>query len=193
MAKSQKRLGDEQFLATFDIETTSLKADFGSLLAVCIKPWGQPVKIYREDEYKRPRRSRNPQMTTDVINELNKYPILVAHNGVRFDRPWLNTIAILEDLDVHMDVKGKIIDPLMIAWRHLNFSSNSLAALSDWLGTKDKKTLVDREVWLRAGMDNDKKALDYIVDHCVKDVKVLEELLWKLRKFIPQINGWGSF
>lgn len=184
---------DSQFVCTFDIETTGLKADFGSLLAVCIKPWGQPVQTYREDSYKRDRRSRNPAMVLEVITELNKYPILIAHNGVKFDRPWLNTLATIEGIDAHLDPRGKMIDPLQVAWRHLNFSSNRLDALASWLGTKNRKTLVDRDIWLRASMDADSTALDYIVAHCVKDVRVLEEVAWRLRQFIPQINGWGSY
>lgn len=181
-----------QMIATFDIETTSLRADFGSLLAVCIKPWGQKVQTYREDEYPRERRSRNPEMLKDVIHRLNEYPILVAHNGVNFDRKWLNTVAVLEGLDP-LDPRGKIIDPVLIARRHLGFSSNRLDALSDWLSTKYKKSPVRRDVWLRASLDADKEALDYIVDHCIKDVEVLEEVMWKMRQYIPQINAWGSF
>ena len=182
-----------QFVCTFDIETTGLKADFGSLLAVCVKPWGGAVRVFREDEYKRDRRSRNPDMVRDVIEELNKYPILIAHNGVKFDRPWLNTLATIEGIESHLDPRGKMIDPLQVAWRHLNFSSNRLDALASWLGTKHHKTLVDRDVWLRAAMDADSAALDYIVKHCVKDVMVLEEVAWKLRQFIPAINGYGSY
>ena len=183
----------EQLVASFDIETSNLKADFGTLLAVCIKPWKQPVQVYREDSYTRERRSQNPQMLIDVIVELNKYPILIAHNGVQFDRPYLNTLAMVLGLGVEVDPKGKLIDPVLIARRHLAFSSNRLDVLSEWLATRTRKTLVKREAWVRAVFDADTQALNYIVEHCIKDVKVLEEVAWRLRKFIPQINHFGSF
>ncbi|HHT9130876.1 MAG TPA: ribonuclease H-like domain-containing protein [Candidatus Tripitaka californicus] len=183
----------EQLVASFDIETSNLKADFGTLLAVCVKPWKQPTIIFREDKYERERRSQNPQMLLDVIACLNQYPILIAHNGVQFDRPFLNTLALVHGLKAEVDPKGKMIDPVLIARRHLAFSSNRLDVLSEWLGTRTRKTQVRREAWVQAIFDRDAAALDYIVDHCVKDVRVLEEVAWRLRKFIPQINHYGSY
>ena len=55
-----------------------------------------------------------------------------------------------------------------------------------------RKGEVDGRTWRRAAYDGDKAAMDAIVKHCVEDVKVLEEVAWRMRHSIGQINAWGS-
>ena len=185
-------MGVRPMIATFDIETTGLTADADTILAAVIKPWMGEAKLYREDMYMRPRRSENPEMVTEIITELAKYPILIAHNGVRFDRPWLNTLAVMGGLDIILNPFGKIIDPVRLARKHLKFNYNSLEKLSEALGTRARKIPLTRQVWLRATLDGDKDALDQICEHCVADVDTLEEVAYICRPFIRDINAWGS-
>ena len=181
-----------QLAASFDIETTGLDADYDTILCAVVKPWmGNPI-VFREDKYKRPRRSENPEMVRSIIEELNKYNTLIAHNGVRFDRPYLNTLALQYGLDVVLKPFGNIIDPVLIARKALKFSSNSLWTLSEFLETETRKTRVSGKLWRRATIDNDKQALKEIIEHCIHDVLVLEEVTWKMREFIRRINDWGS-
>jgi uncharacterized protein YprB with RNaseH-like and TPR domain len=181
----------KQLIATFDIETSGLKPDFGRMLCAVIKPWQGKCKVMREDDYGRVHAENTP-FAKDVIEELNRYPVLIAHNGRYFDRKFLNTLSIMGGSDVVVNPFGKLVDPVLIARQHLLFSSNRLDALADRLDTKYRKTRLDGRMWQRAGLGNDKKALDVIVDHCVKDVKVLEEVAWRLRHFVKSINEWGS-
>ena len=66
------------------------------------------------------------------------------------------------------------------SWCHANF-----------LGF-NSKTEVKGHLWLAAALDGDSGALDYIVDHCVRDVLVLEKVVGVLKGYSTQFNAWGS-
>jgi hypothetical protein len=55
-----------------------------------------------------------------------------------------------------------------------------------------KKAQVDGEHWLRAALDGDRKSMNYIVDHCIKDVIVLDDVVGALKAYSSTINSWGS-
>ena len=180
----------KNFACTLDIETTNLAPDFGIVLCAVIKPFGGEAKVYRIDSKKRWTRD-DTKLVGDIITELNKYVIIVAHNGTRFDRRFLNGRALRHGLPL-LNPKGKIIDPLSLAWKHLNLKMNSLEKLSWFLGCEHEKTPTLPDTWLAAAIDHDPEALQLIVDHCIADVLLLEEVLEKMQALVGNINEWGS-
>ena len=48
------------------------------------------------------------------------------------------------------------------------------------------------ELWLKATLDGRTEALDYIVDHCVRDVLVLEKVVGLLKGYSTRFNTCGS-
>ncbi len=180
-------------IASFDLETTNLDPMFGILLCAVIKPWGLDDKVVLVNEE---RGADDGIVVRRTLEELQKYEILVAHNGVFFDRKYINGRALYHGYKP-LNPRGKLIDPWRIAKNHLNFRGNSLDRLSDFLGCEHSKTVVDGETWNRAGFERGytergDAALRYVVDHCVRDVDVLEEVADKMREFIGNIHSWGS-
>ncbi len=178
--------------ACFDLECSSLQADFGIILAAVIKtPFNKPM-IFRSDKLN-PKwakaRSDDSAIVSAVADELRKYDILVAHNGVDFDLPFLRTRLMIHKLPPLPDFK--IVDPVKIARKNLRLSSNRLVRIASMLGVNHKK-IVEGPVWMRAILDGDRKAMDQIADKCVSDVETLEAIIDYLKPYTSMFNSWGS-
>ena len=173
--------------AIFDLEMTSLKANFGVIICGVVKPCGGEAKIFRVKQVS----TDDRRIVADLVEELNKYTVLVAHNGVRFDRPFLNSRAVKWGLPV-LNPTGKLYDPVLVARRKLAISWNGLESLACFLGCKNRKYETVGDLWLRASLDHDKVALDEIVKHCIADVALLDEVAERLEPLIGMINSWGS-
>lgn len=191
---------DSFSIACFDIETSNLSADFGVVLCAVVKPYGGKAKVYRADDYpsfKAGRKYDDAALVQDIIRELNQHDILVAHNGVNFDRPFLNTRAIQQAASKGVDIldpRGKIIDPVKLCRKYLRFSYNSLDRVLQHLGLGSKKA-VRGDQWLRALLSvgtEQRRAMNHVVVHCVQDVVLLERAVGRLRKFVTKINEWGA-
>ena len=178
----------------FDLETSSLYANSGIVLCASIKQYGaKGVKTFRADSYKnwKTNKSHNEAIVRDIMAELSKYDILVAHNGTYFDKTWLNTACLKYGLTPAL--RGvKFIDPVLIARRHLRMARNSLAALIDYFDIQETKTPIRFAYWIEASHDGNTKSMNYIVKHCEKDVISLEEVYDRVRKLVKQIDDGGS-
>lgn len=177
---------------TFDLECSSLNANFGIILCGVIKPAdGDPI-IFRADELNKrwkTQRSDDSSVVKAVVDELMKYDILVAHNGAKFDIPYLRTRMAKWGLG--MFPNKKLVDPVQIARNRFKLSSNSLDSMADFLDTSTK-TRVSGDMWLRASLDGDKEAMDYVVEHCVADVLMLERLVDIVKPYCTVFNDRGS-
>jgi hypothetical protein len=70
-------------------------------------------------------------------------------------------------------------------------SFNSLGQVANLLGC-NSKTEVKPEMWLRASLDGDRRALRYIREHCIEDVYTLEKVIGALKGYSTTYNAWGS-
>lgn len=181
-------------IGIFDLETSSLYANSGIVLCASVKEYGRPgVKTVRADRYKswKSGKSDNKDVIVDIMKLLMEYDILVAHNGQYFDKTFLNSMCLKYGL--MPELRGvKFIDPVMIARRHLRMARNSLAALIDYFDIQETKTPIRFVYWIEASHDGNKKAMEYIVKHCEKDVVSLEAVYDKVRKLVKQIDDGGS-
>jgi DNA polymerase III epsilon subunit-like protein len=182
-------------IGVIDIETTGLNAGFGVILCAVVKAYSPDErKIFRADEYEpwqRGKRSDDSQLLRALLSYIEDVDVLVAHNGLKFDLPFIRTRAVIHGLPpVNFQ---KIIDPVQLSRQHFRFSGNSLQSISQIIGTQVQKTPLTPAIWQRASLDGDAAALQEIVDHCVADVDVLEEVCWKLRGYVKQIDRAGSF
>lgn len=176
----------------FDLETTHLNADFGVLLCAVVKPaYGKPV-IFRADKLNskwKTCRSDDSIIVKELVKELCKWDIWIAHNGARFDVPWLRTRLAKHGLPPLPN--NKLLDPVQLARNKLKMSYNSLDQIATFLGC-NTKTEVEPDQWLRAALDGDRKAMNYIVDHCVQDTLVLERVVEVMKNYSSNLNSWGS-
>ena len=181
----------------FDLETSSLNANFGIVLCAVIK--GSDRKkpyVFRGDSYdpwKNGNRSDDSLLVKDIVSCLNDYDVLVAHNGARFDVPFLRTRLAKwhPSLECGAFPNKKLVDPVLLARSKLRMSSNSLAAIASLIGAGEK-TLVDGDVWMRAALDGDSEAMDIIVKHCIIDVDILEKVADAVKPYCSAFNTYGS-
>lgn len=181
--------------AIFDLETSALDANQGIILCGVIKSSKRnETIIIRSDEtnpgWKHGKRGNDKETVKRITRVLQSHDVLVAHNGNRFDLPYLRTRSIHWGLPRLPDMK--LIDPLQIAWRKFKMNRNSLGSIAGHVGVRDKKTPIDWEDWMAATYDGDTKAMDRIVKHCVADVNVLEGVLEVVKPYVKVLDDRGS-
>lgn len=113
------------------------------------------------------------------IPELNKADFIVAHNGDKFDLPWIKTRALANDLEMHP--KYKTVDTLKIARYKHRFLSNRLDDIGEYLKL-GRKIKVDFALWDRVILEKSEKALKEMIKYCEQDVLLLEKVYNKLSK-----------
>jgi len=177
----------------FDIETSSLDANFGIILCAVIQGFGAKPVVLRGDQCNPnwdSKRSDDSDIVRKIVDELLKFDVLVAHYGSKFDLPFIRTRMAKWHLGTFPNTK-KLIDPYHLSKNKFCLRSNSLESLSSLIGAPHK-TIVDGQIWIRAALDGDKKAMDYIVKHCIRDVKVLGYVVDSVKGYSSTFNSWGS-
>lgn len=174
---------------SFDLECSGLNSDFGIILCGCSMIWRDgkarkgDVVTYRIDDYKgyATKKWDDRQLCNDIRDELETADIIVGWNSRRFDVPYLNG-RLMYWGDRTMN-KIKHIDLMYQARYKLKMHSSRLAAVQSFLGLPDEKSEMKPQMWMRA-VTGEKKSMDYIVDHCIRDVMVLDEAFDKLKHFV---------
>lgn len=178
----------------WDLETTSLKADFGFILAAGYKWLGEKRShVLTIGDFNAANFRQKEKALVKAFGEvLAQADISVTHNGQRYDHPWMNAKMLEHRLGYLPAIPQ--VDTLQIARKHLKaVSRKRLDTLSSYLGTHAEKTPVDGHIWVDAAMGR-KSALKYIIDHCRADVDVLEEVYLILRPLFvghPRVQGFG--
>lgn len=181
--------------AVFDLETSALEADRGVILCACIKSSKRRgIITIRTDEtsagWRRGRRGDDKETVKQVAAILADHDVLVAHNGTRFDMPFLRSRMLRWNMPRLPQLK--IIDPCTIAYRHFKLRSNSLAAVADHIGVRERKTPLDMSTWADAFLNGSRSAMNKIVEHCVADIKVLEGVLRVVTPYVKILDDRGS-
>ncbi len=181
---------ETQRVGFIDIESSSLKADFGMVICVSIldineeKPWNRCIT--KEEVFTD---KLDKQLLKDVIKEMRTYDRLIgyyASNG-RFDVPFLRSRSIYHSLD--FPGYGEIVmeDVYPYVRYKLALSRNRLETACRFIVGESDKTNWFGKHWVKAIQGN-QESLDYIVDHCNKDVTDLRKLYNKLYKFNRKQN-----
>lgn len=118
------------------------------------------------------------ELLKQFIPELNKADFIVAHNGDKFDLPWIKTRALYNRLDMHPSYSS--VDTLKIARYGHRFPSNRLDDIGDYLGL-GRKIKTDAGLW-DAVFEGDQKALEKMITYCEQDVFLLEKIYNELSK-----------
>jgi len=108
-----------------DIETSSLKANFGIMISYCIKPQGSR-KILKGLITAKDMANGNmdKRIVAQCIDDMRKFDRIVGHYSSRFDIPFIRTRAIIHKLK--FPVYGEIVqtDTWRMARNLLALSSN---------------------------------------------------------------------
>lgn len=136
--------------------------------------WGGDEKVYsaRWDG-----KQNDKKMLLELMKVVNSADEIVAHNGDKFDIPWLRTRLLFHGVTsfpVH-----KTIDTLQWARRKFYFNSNKLDYIAQYLGL-GAKLKTEFGLWKRVVLQKDKKSLADMVKYCEWDVVLLEKVYDKL-------------
>lgn len=173
----------------FDIEAANLKADFGIVLTVGFKTVGVgKSEVLRVDDYYTTDDNNilhaEKRLLKDVYKRLMAGDIWLTHYGSRgrFDLNFLNSRLIYHRLPT-LPPNHPQIDTWKVAYKDLALHSNRLVSLQEFLEIENKKTAIKGAQWILA-LSGHRPSMNYIVEHCHLDVKVLEEVYILLRPLI---------
>lgn len=182
-------------IACWDIEASGLNANGGVIICVSsADPHTGKVKTFRIDSYKGYRKDtlNDLPLVRDVVEYLNTQDMWVTFYGARFDIPFLTTRVIYwngQGAKIPLPANIPHCDLWRTARNKLKLHSNRLASVTQLLGHGDK-TPLDLPVWVRAAGGH-KPSLDYIVEHCEVDAKILSECYVTLLPLIPAHPNMG--
>jgi len=112
--------------------TLTATAAFFFILCGVIKPANGRPKVFRADRLNphwSTQRSNDSAVTAAIVAELSQYDIWVAHNGQRFDVPFLRTRLLAHGMEP-LPTK-KLIDPVLLARNKLRMSFKTLDTKND--------------------------------------------------------------
>ncbi len=167
IAKSRWLLENRSWCC-FDIETSNLKANFGMILVGCIKPLGKKAEVFKADEH-----FGDALLVEDLAERLLDFDYSIGWYSSQFDLPYLATRLQIAKAPNLGPVRH--VDLYYTARKNLALSSNRLQMVAESLLGKSGKTRIIPTIWT-AAMKGDAKALRYIEDHCVADVKETEKI-----------------
>jgi uncharacterized protein YprB with RNaseH-like and TPR domain len=181
--------GPQEKVGYFDIEATNLKANFGIVICWCIKP----AKAKKIIEYCvtpaeiKDKTCRDRRAIEELVKSLVKFDRIVVHYGGpgRFDFPFVRARAANMGIAFPKHKTIWVTDTWVISKKQFCLHSNRLEVLGEFLGVKVKKTKITSEHWL-GSLTGDQDSLDYVLDHCQRDVKVLEQVYAKIADFAPR-------
>lgn len=120
------------------------------------------------------------EIVASMWSLLDSADVVVAHNGLRFDLPYLNSRFAYHNLG--MPSPFKVVDTCKIAKKYFRFPANSLKELGIYLGIEVPKLDTDFQLWIDC-MEGKKEAWEYMVEYNRYDVKLLEEVYLRLRSY----------
>lgn len=182
-----KAFGIEERKGAGDIEAGGLDADFDLCLSWAIKTVGKDEYWYdhmtKEDlnsgQY-------DKRLIETLVDTLWKYDRVITHYGnvARFDVPFIRARYLW--LKARGLYKGKPFPTFGMLWqtdtytmskRCLKISSRRQNSVANVILGEDIKTRIEKDYWMAVKYGTAaerKKALDYIVDHNIKDTEQLE-------------------
>jgi len=188
-----------------DIEATNLKAQVGHALSIVnvvrdvVKDKIIDTRVYQvtkkemEDSVKKGVMDPDKRIIAEFFEDTVDCDMLVGHwfhGRKRFDMPFLRTRAFLMKIDKTIPNYGywRFGDTWRLGSQTINAFNNRLGTLGEILGSPVEKTrLSGVQWWLAAHCD--KRGMDYVVDHNVKDCKITYKVHKQLERFNPVPSG----
>jgi DNA polymerase elongation subunit (family B) len=150
-----------------------------ALICVCWK-WEGQDRVYSlewdEDQCDR-------GLLEGFVPELLKADEAIAHNGDRFDIPWLRTRCLFYGIPFPPQIVT--IDTLKAARGKFNFNSNKLDYIGKYLGLGGKAPTGGFQTWKDIKLKKCPKAMRRMVKYCKQDVRLLEEIFEKMNSYLP--------
>lgn len=164
-----------QRIGYLDIETTNLNADFGYMLTWAIYD-RDTGKVYHDSISRKEifAYEFDKRIVQSLVDTLSEFDTVVTYYGTGFDIPFIRTRALKHKINFPVYDQLHHLDCYYLVKSKFKLRSNRLAVVTQFLGIEGKTNL-DPDIWIRAAL-GDKKSLAYILDHNIKDTKILHDL-----------------
>lgn len=173
----------------FDIEASNLAANFGIMLCYCILD--NDTGVIKESvipngsnaSYDILVKDLDKNVINDLISDLSQFDRVITYYGTRYDLPFSRTRALYHDLNFPTFQELVHTDVYYMVKSKLKLHSSRLEVACDTILGESNKTRFRADIWTRAQM-GDSKSLEYVIDHCRKDVIDLRKLHHKMSPFV---------
>jgi DNA polymerase elongation subunit (family B) len=184
----EKEIGNDPRIGIFDIETAlGFNADTGFMLCYQLKEY-HVNKFYTGvitkediDSFK-----FDKNVCKQLIKDMKHFDILIGYYTTKFDFPYSRTRCLKHGLAYPSYGYIKNVDVYYIVKFKLKLDHNTLDSACRLFGIKGKNH-IDFAIWQKA-MYGHKESLTYVVDHCKKDVAILEKLYDKVIDYSRKNN-----
>ena len=179
-------------ILVFDIETTHLKPDFGTVLCIGYKWFGESkTKVLSITDY--PEFAKDPTndkpLVKDFLKIMQEADVFVTYFGKGFDVKYIQSKCLEYGLGIVPNTAH--VDLFFAVKGNMALSRKSLGNVGLYLRLDASKTPLDGRIWKRA-MTGHAPSIKYIVKHCYSDVDLTAELYEKLRPIVrqhPRVGG----
>ena len=179
-------------ILSWDIEASNLSADFGIVLCVGFKEVGVgKPHVYNILDYANDGDLIKAEkfLLKDVSARLLDCDVWLTHFGTWYDINFVNTRLLYHRLPI-IPPSFSHIDTWKVAKNRLKLRNNRLNTISEFLKTEESKNAIKPEQWIRA-LGGHRPSMAYIVQHCRKDVVVLEQTYLRLRPLVTDHPNRG--
>jgi uncharacterized protein YprB with RNaseH-like and TPR domain len=169
-----------------DLETSSLHADIGMIIAIgFILPNSKKEIIFTEEPEKE---KETIEKALEIIRKNKNEVLVIWHSG--FDIPFLITRAIKHGIDATLIYDLKIVDLCKFSRENLALASNKLDEVSKFLGIKKNLNITGKnvqELYFQF-LKKDEKAKKEIIEHCEDDLEALKDIYKKLEIYVKKFT-----
>lgn len=193
-----------RYQAIFDIETSDFKPEENFIICynMIIRDIVTEKDDYIEDAITKDDIKKavdeqtfhfDRRLLQTLSHNLHEVHQIVGHYSTKFDYPYFTTRCLLTGQDELIPPYGYLThqDTWRMMKRSMKAPRNTLKNFIRLTGGKDEKTFVDLKYWYITHFKDHKdwqRSMNYIVDHCRKDVKMTLNGLRKAELFNP-ISG----
>lgn len=170
---------DQARIGHFDIEASNLKASFGIVLCYCILD-DKTGKIYERTITKKELTScLDKKVVEQLVKDFKNFDIIYSYYGTGFDLPFVRTRA--ETMGIDFPEYGQLLhkDIYYIIKSKYSLHSKRMAAACEHLLGYTERTPITTKYWIKA-LQGDRESLEFITDHCRRDVRDLQRLSHKV-------------
>lgn len=168
-----------------DLETSSLHADIGIIIAIgFILPNGKKEIIFTEEPEKE---KETVEKALEIIRKNKNETLIIWHSG--FDIPFLLTRAIKHNIDASILFEIKILDLCKFAKENLALASYKLDEVSRFFGIEKNLSVTGKNVQdlYFQFLKKNEKAKKEIIEHCEDDLEALKNIYKKLEIYVKKI------
>lgn len=173
-------------LAYLDIETTSLKATDGMIVAIGLMKGEKPEVRFAGTLLE------ERAALEWLCRELEGCTGLVTWNGAEFDIPFLFTRSVLHNIDMGGLLEIPMLDLYQWCRGHMLLSSYRLESVGRFLGIDASQPFHGSDVLtlFKLVERGDLEACRLIVEHCREDIILLKRIHERLKQQVER-SGWG--